>query len=86
MNRVAGRDTTSCTLTYATKFLGENPAVLTRLRGEGFFELGADAPISWEESKSIPYADAVINEVLRMAPPVSAIANIKRVGEYGKKN
>jgi len=74
---IAGRDTTSCTLTYATKYLSENPAVLKRLGEEGLFELGSNnrtlsgtRSISWEESKSIPYADAVVNEVLRMAPPV----------------
>lgn len=71
---VAGRDTTSCTLTYTTKFLGENPEVLKRLEEEGLFELGkttaSTRSIGWEESKAIPYADAVVNEVLRMAPPV----------------
>lgn len=27
--------------------------------------------VSWDESKTVPFADAVVNEVLRMAPPVS---------------
>lgn len=70
---VAGRDTTSCTLTYVTKFLGENPHVLQRLEDEGLFELGresATGEVSWDDTKQIPYADAVVNEVLRMAPPV----------------
>jgi len=70
---IAGRDTTSCTLTYAMKFLGENPQCVARLREEGLCELGKTDPssnISWEASKSIPYTDAVVNEVLRMAPPV----------------
>ena len=48
-----------------------------RLREEGFFNLdhgneeNNDHLITWEESRTLPYADAVINEVLRMAPPVS---------------
>jgi len=68
---IAGRDTTSCTLTYTTKFLGDNPEVLARLADEGLFELGkADGRVSWEESRTVPFADAVVNEVLRMAPPV----------------
>ena len=26
--------------------------------------------VSWDDSKTVPYADATFNEVLRMAPPV----------------
>jgi cytochrome P450 len=80
---IAGRDTTSCTLSYVTKYLGENPAISKRLGEEGLYELGAATRkdhggrrvVSWEESRSIPYVDAVVNEVLRMAPPVSLLCN-----------
>lgn len=73
--RVAGRDTTSCTLTYATKFLHENVEALKRLSEEGLFELGErslshNRRITWDDTRSNPYVDAVINEVLRLAPPV----------------
>ncbi|KAH9249848.1 hypothetical protein BASA81_012339 [Batrachochytrium salamandrivorans] len=66
---IAGRDTTSCTLSYTLKYLGENPAVHQRILDEAMIS-GSSEMITLEQTKTTPFTDAVINEVLRLAPPV----------------
>lgn len=67
---IAGRDTTSCLLTYSVKYLNENADVRQRLMQECLAGLVAPV-VSFESTKHVPFADAVVNEVLRLAPPVA---------------
>lgn len=71
---VAGRDTTSCTLTNCFRFLSENPSVERKLVDE--FEAIRDKQISWEDAKSFVYPNAFFNEVMRSMPPVPNMARI----------
>ncbi|KAF9530727.1 cytochrome P450 monooxygenase CYP63 [Crepidotus variabilis] len=67
---LASRDTTSSTLTYITYFLALYPDVARRLRAEVLEQCGSrDAP-TFEQLKSLKYMRAVINETLRLYPPV----------------
>lgn len=63
---VAGRDTTSSTLTNCVRFLHENPHVRERLTEE--LNIGRD--VSWEDSRNLVYPGGFFNEVLRSTPPV----------------
>ena len=68
---IAGRDTTSCTLAYTMKFVGENPQVEARLLEDALLPLAKKgAKVSWDDTRMVPFADATFNEVLRLAPPV----------------
>jgi len=68
---IAGRDTTSCTLAYTMKFVGQNPEIEKRLLNEAVLPLAAKGDkVTWDDSRNYPFADATFNEVLRMAPPV----------------
>ncbi|GMP79776.1 hypothetical protein CsSME_00035165 [Camellia sinensis var. sinensis] len=67
---VAGHDTTTAALTWLIKFLGENPAVLDRLREE-HMEIceirNGGSSLTWSEVNNMPYTAKVINETLRIA-------------------
>ncbi|TFK72864.1 cytochrome P450 monooxygenase pc-3 [Pluteus cervinus] len=67
---VAGKDTTSCTLTFATYMLSEHPHVMTRLRQEVLDTVGPDRTPTYADLKDMKYLRAVINECLRLYPPV----------------
>ncbi|KAH9258358.1 hypothetical protein BASA81_003407 [Batrachochytrium salamandrivorans] len=67
---IAGRDTTSCLLTYSVKYLNENVDARQRLMDECLTGLFAPV-VTFESTKHVPFADAVVNEVLRLAPPVA---------------
>ncbi|OCH86929.1 cytochrome P450 [Obba rivulosa] len=67
---LASRDTTATLLTYATYFLAEHPEVLTRLRAEVIEHCGTNKPPTFENIKAMRYLRAVINETLRLFPPV----------------
>lgn len=70
---VAGADTTAVSIRSAIYFCLKNPRVWRRLRDE----LAAagltkeSCPISYKDSKAIPYLDAIVREALRMLPGVS---------------
>ncbi|KAJ0418761.1 benzoate 4-monooxygenase cytochrome P450 [Aspergillus carlsbadensis] len=67
---VAGSDTTAATLTNATFELIRNPDQVTKLRVE-FDSLGKDlANLTPEDLMKLPHLNAVINETLRLYPPV----------------
>ncbi|TFK68753.1 cytochrome P450 [Pluteus cervinus] len=67
---IAGRDTITSTLTFTIYLLCNHPEVAARLRGEILDQVGATALPSFEQVKDMKYLRAVINETLRLFPPV----------------
>lgn len=67
---IAGRDTTSCTLTFAVYALAEHSDVMERLRGEVLSVVGPSQRPTYEHIREMKYMRAFINEVLRLWPPV----------------
>ncbi|KAJ6482845.1 cytochrome P450 [Mycena vitilis] len=67
---LAGRDGTRHGLTMAIYFLAMYPRVLTRLRQEILNIVGPSARPSYGDIKEMKYLRAVINESLRLYPPV----------------
>ncbi|TFK38526.1 cytochrome P450 monooxygenase CYP63 [Crucibulum laeve] len=67
---LASRDTTACSLTYITYFLATEPGVAERLRAEVLEHCGSQGIPSFEQLKNLRYMRAVINETLRLFPPV----------------
>lgn len=67
---LAGRDTTACTLTFAVYNLAEKPDVLRRLREEVLDVVGPTRRPTYEDIRNMKYLRAVINETLRLHPPV----------------
>lgn len=67
---LAARDTTACVLTYITYIMAIHPHVGERLRAEILEHCGHRAPVNYEQIKELKYMRAVINETLRLFPPV----------------
>ncbi|KAH9929493.1 cytochrome P450 [Epithele typhae] len=67
---LAGRDTTANTLTFAVYSLAEHPNVLRRLRREILDVVGPTRRPTYDDIRSMKYLRAVINETLRLYPPV----------------
>ncbi|KAF9527452.1 cytochrome P450 monooxygenase pc-2 [Crepidotus variabilis] len=67
---VAGRDTTSSTLSFVIYMLALNPPVLDRLRKEILQRVGLSRRPDYDDVKEMKYLRAVINETLRLYPPV----------------
>nr|BED42917.1 cytochrome P450 monooxygenase [Trametes versicolor] len=67
---LAGRDTTSCTLTFAVYALAEHPEVLKRLRAEVLSVVGPSQRPTYDNVREMKYMRAFTNEVLRLWPPV----------------
>ncbi|KAH8886862.1 cytochrome P450 [Thozetella sp. PMI_491] len=67
---IAGRDTTSSSLTSCFWFLSHHPNAVTQLRAE-IEALGETDP-SWEQLKNMKYLNNVIKEALRLASPIAA--------------
>ncbi|KAF7798790.1 hypothetical protein EIP86_010015 [Pleurotus ostreatoroseus] len=66
---VAGRDSTTITLTMACYRLAQYPEVFHRLRQEVIETVGTGKP-TYDDIRKMKYLRAVINEVLRLYPPV----------------
>lgn len=66
---VAGHETVASALTWAWVLLARNPDVLARLRAEADQALSGDAATDPDLGR-LPYTRAVIDEVLRIYPPV----------------
>ncbi|KAF5264218.1 hypothetical protein FOXYS1_5004 [Fusarium oxysporum] len=66
-NIAAGSDTTAITLSAAFYYIYRNPEVLAKLRSE--IDQRSD-PVTFEQSQTMPYLQAVINETLRIHPAV----------------
>ncbi|KAJ7063970.1 cytochrome P450 [Mycena amicta] len=67
---LAGRDTTMHTLTMVIYFLSIYPAVCLRLRAEVLAHVGPTRRPAYDDIKNMKYLRAVINEALRLYPPV----------------
>ncbi|MGO4339800.1 cytochrome P450 [Labrys sp. KB_33_2] len=68
---LAGHETTGSGLGWALLALAQHPAVLRRLREELDAKLGGRMPTT-EDLKDLPYLDQVVNETLRVYPPIWA--------------
>ncbi len=68
---VAGRDTTASTLTFAVYMLSQHPQVFNRLREEILTKIGPSRRPTFDDFRDMSYLRAVINETLRLYPPVS---------------
>ncbi|KAF7791588.1 hypothetical protein EIP86_002605 [Pleurotus ostreatoroseus] len=78
---LAGRDTTACLLTFTTYFMAMHPEVARRMRAEVLEHCGRTGRPTAEHIKSLRYVHAVINETLRLFPPVPF--NIRESRENG---
>ncbi|KAL8710302.1 MAG: hypothetical protein Q9220_005072 [cf. Caloplaca sp. 1 TL-2023] len=67
---IAGRDTTAGTLSFLFKELSANPTIYTKLRQEILSEIGPDKAPTYDDIKKLRYLQHVINETLRMYPPL----------------
>ncbi|KAF8191931.1 cytochrome P450 [Mycena galopus ATCC 62051] len=66
----AGRDTTASLLTFAVYMLAEHPDILAKLREEILRVVGPTARPTFDDFRTMKYLRAVLNETLRMYPPV----------------
>ncbi|KAG9039054.1 hypothetical protein FRB95_012765 [Tulasnella sp. JGI-2019a] len=67
---IAGRDTTASNLTFVIYLLAMHPSVLTRLRQEVLDTVGVSQRPTFDSIRDMKYLRAVINETLRLFPPV----------------
>ncbi|KAG1740348.1 cytochrome P450 [Suillus lakei] len=67
---LAGRDTTAITLTFLVYLLSQHPQVMHRLRQEILSKIGPSRRPTHEDMRALRYMRAVINETLRLYPPV----------------
>ncbi|KAK1219856.1 hypothetical protein PQX77_017433 [Marasmius sp. AFHP31] len=67
---IAGRDTTASVITFVVYFLATYQEVTARLREEILARVGSTRRPSYEDIKEMKYLRAVINETLRLYPPV----------------
>lgn len=77
---MAGRDTTACLLTYVTYVMAMYPDIMQKMRQEVLHVCGHDAP-NFEKLKALRYVHAVLNETLRVFPPVPM--NVREVRARG---
>ncbi|KAF7294859.1 putative cytochrome P450 monooxygenase CYP63 [Mycena indigotica] len=67
---LASRDTTACLLTFVVYFIAIYPDVGRKLRAEILEHCGRHGSPTHENIRNMKYLRAVINEVLRLFPPV----------------
>lgn len=67
---LASRDTTACLLTYVTYFMAIYPEVAQKLRAEVLQHCGVSNMPTYDQIRELKYMRAVINETLRLFPPV----------------
>ena len=65
---LAGEDTTANSLAWTLYFLARHPEVQARMGAEVDAALGDHALESFEQTRELPYLDAVINEAMRLKP------------------
>ncbi len=75
---LAGHETTAASLTWAFLMLSAHQPALDRLRDEADDRLGA-RPATISDLPSLPYARAVVDETLRLYPPVWMLPRTARV-------
>ncbi|KAE9968960.1 hypothetical protein BLS_005568 [Venturia inaequalis] len=74
---VAGSDTISATLVYMFYHLAQNPSIASKARDELEALCNADGSFNHREAMRNEYINGVINEALRMHPPVPS--NLQRL-------
>ncbi|KAG6874015.1 hypothetical protein C0995_007972 [Termitomyces sp. Mi166 len=67
---LAGRDTTTNSISYAIYMLAKHPNVLSRLRNEILSKVGSVRRPTYDDMREMKYLRAVINETLRLYPAV----------------
>ncbi|KAF9004996.1 cytochrome P450 monooxygenase CYP63 [Cyathus striatus] len=67
---LASRDTTASVLTFITYFMAIYPDVTQKMRAEVLEYCGTNGTPSFEQLRGLKYVRAVINETLRIFPPV----------------
>ncbi|KAK8241319.1 cytochrome P450 [Phyllosticta capitalensis] len=76
----AGHETTATSLTWAGFLFSQKPEVLKRLREEVRAHLpspkDANSTITSKDIDQMPYLNAVVNEILRLKPPVPATLRV----------
>ncbi|GAW02064.1 cytochrome P450 monooxygenase CYP63 [Lentinula edodes] len=77
---LAARDTTACLLTYVTYFMAIYPEITKRLRSEVLEHCGTSGSVTYEQLRNLKYMRAVINETLRLYPPVPLNVRESRAG------
>lgn len=70
---LAAQETTAMGLTMTLDLLARHPAVAARLAAEAAALPGGRLP-DIDDLKSLPYADAVVREALRLYPPIWGVA------------
>lgn len=73
---VAGYDTTSTTMTLAVKFLTDTPSALAQLQEEHDkirANRGTSVALEWDDYKSMPFTQCVVNETLRLSNIISGV-------------
>ncbi|KAM0256936.1 hypothetical protein ACHAQJ_004637 [Trichoderma viride] len=79
---IAGSETTATALSGTLNYLVNNPDKLETLKREIYQEFPVENDINLEALRKLPYLNAVINEGLRLCPPVPWILP-RRVPEGG---
>ncbi|KAK6063085.1 trichothecene c-15 hydroxylase [Seiridium cupressi] len=79
---IAGSETTATLLSAVTYFLATNTHVLTALNKEVRSSFLSEEEIDLVSTQKLPYMQAVLNEALRLFPPVPA-ASPRRIAEGG---
>ncbi|KAL9107432.1 MAG: hypothetical protein Q9187_008427, partial [Circinaria calcarea] len=69
---IAGSETTATVLSGITNYLVQNRSVLAVLVNEVRRSFSSDAAINFDTVQKLPYLNAVIEEGLRLCPPVPA--------------
>lgn len=69
---IVGHETSALSLTWALYLIGSNPDVQTKILHEIKEVIGGD-PITYEHLSQLKYLTAVLNESLRLFPPVPII-------------
>ncbi len=72
---LAGHETTASALTWAVYILASRPDILSRLRAE-VDAVAGDGPISFEQTRRMPYARAIFRETLRLYPPITFMPRV----------
>ncbi|MEU5047727.1 cytochrome P450 [Streptomyces griseorubiginosus] len=74
---LAGHETTASTLSWAFHLLDEHPQVWERLHGEAL-EVFSQGPLTTESLHGLTYTTQVLDEVIRLYPPVWLLPRIAR--------
>ncbi|WCJ35420.1 Abscisic acid 8'-hydroxylase 3 [Euphorbia peplus] len=85
----AAKDTTASALTWIVKYLHDNPKLLEAVKDEqeGIYKMNnkGNQPLSWNQTRNMPYTHKVVLESLRMASIISftfreAVADVEYKG------